>query len=200
MPEKVVIIGSGPAAWSAAIYCARANLAPLVFEGAITEQNRQQGTLPLGQLSLTTEVENYPGFPAGRLDAFLKSAIEQKMQAGMPPISDQPHAVTGPELMELMRQQARNFGARVITDDIVDVDLDQRPFVVTASEGETRQAHTLIMRRRRGLTTSACPPRTITRTAASRPAQSATGRCRGFAKSRWWSWGAATPPSRRPAI
>ncbi len=65
--ERVTIIGSGPAAWSAAIYAARAELRPLVFEGAITEQNRLAGTLPLGQLNLTTEVENYAGFPAGDL-------------------------------------------------------------------------------------------------------------------------------------
>ena len=69
--EKVVIIGSGPAGWSAAIYAARAELQPLVFEGAITEENRIAGTLPLGQLNLTTEVENYPGFPAGNLEAYL---------------------------------------------------------------------------------------------------------------------------------
>jgi len=54
--ENVVIIGSGPAGWSAAIYAARAQLEPLVFEGAITEENRLSGTLPLGQLALTTEV------------------------------------------------------------------------------------------------------------------------------------------------
>ena len=77
MPEHVVIIGSGPAGWSAAIYASRANLQPLVFEGAITEENRVHGTLPLGQLSLTTEVENYAGFPAGRLDGFLQSALPQ---------------------------------------------------------------------------------------------------------------------------
>ncbi len=71
MAEKVVIIGSGPAAWSAAIYAARAELKPLVFEGAITEENRLAGTLPLGQLALTTEVENYAGFPAGDLQHFL---------------------------------------------------------------------------------------------------------------------------------
>ena len=65
MTERVVIIGSGPAGWSAAIYASRANLEPLVFEGAMTEENRIRGTLPLGQLSMTTEVENYPGFPAG---------------------------------------------------------------------------------------------------------------------------------------
>ena len=67
MAEKVVIIGSGPAGWAAAIYTARAELKPLVFEGAITEDNRIAGTLPLGQLALTTEVENYPGFPHGNL-------------------------------------------------------------------------------------------------------------------------------------
>ena len=65
MTERVVIIGSGPAGWAAAIYASRANLEPLVFEGALTEENRMRGTLPLGQLSLTTEVENYPGFPEG---------------------------------------------------------------------------------------------------------------------------------------
>src|SRR5438128_6374143 len=75
MAEKVVIIGSGPAGWSAAIYAARANLTPLVFEGAETEDNRMAGTLPLGQLNLTTEVENYPGFPAGHLHGFLRTAL-----------------------------------------------------------------------------------------------------------------------------
>ena len=75
MAEKVIIIGSGPAGWSAAIYAARAELQPLVFEGAITEQNRLNGTLPLGQLALTTEVENYAGFPAGDLKQFLETAL-----------------------------------------------------------------------------------------------------------------------------
>ena len=75
MPEQVIIIGSGPAAWTAAIYAARAKLQPLVFEGAITEENRLAGTLPLGQLNLTTEVENYPGFPAGDAGATWKSAV-----------------------------------------------------------------------------------------------------------------------------
>ncbi|HMC63335.1 MAG TPA: FAD-dependent oxidoreductase, partial [Gemmataceae bacterium] len=60
MPEKVVIVGSGPAGWTAAIYAARANLEPLVFEGAVTPENQEKGTLPLGQLNLTTEVENFP--------------------------------------------------------------------------------------------------------------------------------------------
>ena len=77
VPEKVIIIGSGPAGWTAAIYAARAELEPLVFEGAITEENRLAGTLPLGQLALTTEVENYPGFPAGNLDAYLDDAIDK---------------------------------------------------------------------------------------------------------------------------
>ena len=68
--ETVVIIGSGPAGWSAATYAARAQLQPLVFEGAISEKNRMAGTLPLGQLALTSEVENYAGFPAGDLGRF----------------------------------------------------------------------------------------------------------------------------------
>jgi thioredoxin reductase (NADPH) len=137
MPEKVVIIGSGPAGWTAAIYAARANLQPLVFEGAITEENRLKGTLPLGQLNLTTEVENYPGTPAGDSREYLRTAL---------PIDRQPywitenlpqpsHGVNGPELMELMRQQAVNFGTRVVTDDIVGVDLQRHPFVLTPLDG-----------------------------------------------------------------
>src|ERR1700749_4786545 len=73
--ENVIIIGSGPAGWSAAIYASRAELKPLVFEGAVTEENRIAGTLPLGQLALTTEVENYAGFPAGNLEHFLRDAL-----------------------------------------------------------------------------------------------------------------------------
>ncbi|MCX7702139.1 MAG: FAD-dependent oxidoreductase, partial [Gemmataceae bacterium] len=85
MPENVVIIGSGPAGWAAAIYTARANLKPLVFEGAITAENQEKGTLPLGQLNLTTEVENYPGFPAGNLSQYLDSALPPSKRAYMAP-------------------------------------------------------------------------------------------------------------------
>src|SRR5436309_6903933 len=98
--EKLVIIGSGPAGWTAAIYAARANLDPVVYEGAITEENRLRGTLPLGQLNLTTEVENYPGFPQG---------------------------IQGPELMVSMRAQAERYDTRIITADVLSVDLKQRP-------------------------------------------------------------------------
>src|SRR5947207_3667136 len=79
-PEKVVIIGSGPAGWTAAIYAARANLEPLVFEGALTEDNRLKGTLPLGQLALTMEVENFPAWPyvdSSVLEQFSRSARPQ---------------------------------------------------------------------------------------------------------------------------
>ena len=111
MAEKVIIIGSGPAAWASAIYAARAALEPLVFEGAITFENQMAGTLPLGQLALTTEVENYPGFPFGDLEAYLDSAMDETQRKMMAPHAKQ--GVSGTELVELMRQQAKNSGARV---------------------------------------------------------------------------------------
>src|SRR5258707_14020761 len=117
MAEKVVIIGSGPAGWTAAIYAARANLEPLVFEGALTEDNRMQGTLPLGQLALTTEVENFPGLPPGDSRAYLKTALKPDRQPYWV-AHDKPqpgHGIEGREMMELMRQQAVNFGTRIIS-------------------------------------------------------------------------------------
>lgn len=145
MAEHVVIIGSGPAGWTAAIYAARAELKPLLFEGAVTEENRMAGTLPLGQLALTTEVENYPGFPKGRLDQFLGTAVDESRRMMMPPVDEEPHAVTGPELMELMRQQAVNFGTRVVTDDVVSVDFGSAPFKLQSREGQTVEAHTVVV-------------------------------------------------------
>jgi thioredoxin reductase (NADPH) len=116
--EKIIIIGSGPASWTCAIYAARANLAPVVYEGAISEENRLRGTLPLGQLNLTTEVENFPGFPEG---------------------------ILGPELMMHCKMQAERFGTRVVTEDIQDVDLSQRPFTLKDSAGNTVRAHTIVI-------------------------------------------------------
>jgi thioredoxin reductase (NADPH) len=143
MSEKVIIIGSGPAAWTAAIYTARANLTPLVFEGAITEENRLASTLPLGQLNLTTEVENFPGFPAGDMTAYLDSSIAPDTRQMMAPHKKE--GVSGPELMELMRQQAKNFGTRIVTEDIVDVDFSGRPFKLTASDGNTYESAAVIV-------------------------------------------------------
>ena len=141
--ENVVIIGSGPAGWCAATYAARAQLKPLVFEGAITEENRMSGTLPLGQLALTSEVENYAGFPAGDLVAFLDSALPEDRRMMMAPHAGE--GVTGPELMELMRQQAVNFGTRVITDDIQKVDFSKRPFTLTRAGGGEIRARSVIV-------------------------------------------------------
>ena len=143
MVEQIAIIGSGPAAWTAAIYSARANLQPLAFEGAITEENRIAGTLPLGQLALTTEVENYPGFPAGDLESYLDSALDPDIRLGMPP--HEKHGVSGPELMELMRRQATQFGTRVVTEDVVRVDFASHPFRLTISDGSVYEAQAVIV-------------------------------------------------------
>ncbi len=145
--EKCIIIGSGPAGWSAAIYAARANLSPLLFEGTVKPE-----MIPLGQLAFTTEVENYAGFPAGNIRAFVESAVDKDRQWNLPPApkghekDGLPHyAVQGVELMELMKQQALNFGTRVIGEDVVDVDFDQRPFKITTGSGEQHSAHTVIV-------------------------------------------------------
>ena len=147
MPEHVVIIGSGPAGWSAAIYAARANLKPLLFEGTAHPE-----MIPLGQLAFTTEVENFAGFPAGNIRAFVESAVDSKRHYNLPPVpdghtrDDQPHyAVQGVELMELMKQQALNFGTRVVSDDIVDVDFGSSPYKVIPASGEPVETHTVII-------------------------------------------------------
>lgn len=144
MTEKVVIIGSGPAGWAAAIYTARAELQPLVYEGAITQENQEQGTLPLGQLALTTEVENYPGFPAGNLHQYLHTSLP-KENVPYRASDDLHQAVTGPELMELQRQQAKNFGTRVVTDDIVEVDFSKRPFKLKSLGGDEIETQSVII-------------------------------------------------------
>lgn len=131
--EKVVVIGSGPSGWTAAIYAARASLSPLVIEGAINEVNNSRGTLPKGQLALTTEVENFPGFPSGHLREYLDSAISEDRKPYLFP--GDMHGIAGPDLVELMRQQATNFGTRVITDDVSEVDLSQHPFTLKTLEG-----------------------------------------------------------------
>lgn len=117
MPEgkvhDVVIIGSGPAAWTAAVYAARANLQPVVYEG------EPIGTeIPGGQLMLTTDIENYPGFPEG---------------------------VTGPELMERMKAQAERYDTRVVSELVTSVDMSQYPFLVTPSYGDPVKALTVIV-------------------------------------------------------
>jgi len=107
MTEKVIIIGSGPAGLTAAIYAARADLSPLMIEGL------EAG----GQLMLTTEVENYPGFPDG---------------------------VMGPEMMELFRKQAERFDTRILRSNVTKVDLSERPFKVWIGD-ELHEAEALII-------------------------------------------------------
>jgi thioredoxin reductase (NADPH) len=112
MAEKVIIIGSGPAGFTAAIYAARANLQPLLFEGF------QSGGIPGGQLMITNEVENFPGFPQG---------------------------ILGPQLMTNMREQAIKHGTRMIMEDIIDADLSSRPFKITTMSDEVFTAQSLII-------------------------------------------------------
>ncbi len=111
--EQIVIIGSGPAAWTAAVYAARANLDPLVIEG------EPVGTeLPGGQLMLTTEIENFPGFP---------------------------EPISGPDLMDRMKAQAVRYGTRVVSELVKSVDLSSRPFVVTPNYSEPIVSRTLVV-------------------------------------------------------
>jgi thioredoxin reductase (NADPH) len=145
--EKTIIIGSGPAGWSAAIYAARANLDPVVYEGTI-----QQDMIPLGQLAFTTEVENYPGFPAGNIRALVESAVDKDRHYNLPPApaghvrDGLPHyAVQGVELVELMKQQAINFGTRVVGDDIESVDFSGDVPVLKPASGEPVKARTVII-------------------------------------------------------
>ncbi len=114
--ERVAIIGSGPAGWTAAIYAARANLSPLCIIG--TPRADPAPILPGGQLMLTTEVENYPGFPSG---------------------------ITGPELMAHFRSQAERFATRIMDEDVVGVDFSQRPFTLRLGGGGEIRAQSVII-------------------------------------------------------
>ncbi len=114
--ENIVIIGSGPAGWTAAIYAARADLDPVVYEG-VPKQDPAL-ILPGGQLMLTTEVENYPGFPDG---------------------------VTGPNMMEGFKKQAQRFDTRIMQQDIETCDFSSRPFTLTTSKGDTVKAKSVII-------------------------------------------------------
>ncbi len=143
MPEQVVIIGSGPAGWTAGIYAARASLDPLCIEGENTQENWDLGRPPQGQLAITTEVENFPGFPHGDLGGFLSSSIADDRQYMLS--EHQKAGVSGPELMELMRQQAINFGTRTITEDVTEVDFSQRPFKLKTSSGKEIETNSVII-------------------------------------------------------
>ncbi len=112
-PRNVIIVGSGPAGLTAAIYAARANLRPLVIEGEPSSTSDQPG----GQLMLTTEVENFPGFPEG---------------------------IMGPDLMIRFREQAERFGAEFLTEKVTSVDFSGRPLRVSV-RGNEYAAHSIIV-------------------------------------------------------
>ncbi len=109
--EQVAIIGSGPAGWTAALYTARATLQPVVFTGLAPH-------LPGGQLMLTSDVENYPGFPEG---------------------------ILGPEIMQRFQKQAERFGTQTRQRSIIEVDVSRRPFRLVDGEGDVVLARTLII-------------------------------------------------------
>ncbi len=109
--RNVVIIGSGPAGWTAALYAGRANLNPIVYEG--TSPNT-----PGGQLMITSDVENFPGFPTG---------------------------VLGPDLMEKFKEQAMRFDVDVVTENVTEVDFSKRPFTIKAGNGDVVKAYTVII-------------------------------------------------------
>ncbi len=112
-PRNVIVIGSGPAGHTAAIYASRANLKPLMIEGLA------RGGIPGGQLMITNDVENYPGFP---------------------------EKITGPDLMKAFREQSVVQGVEIITDDVIKVDLTKRPFRVWVGDEKTEySARTLIV-------------------------------------------------------
>ena len=157
---KVLIIGTGPAGYTAAIYSSRANLSPIVVEGI----------QPGGQLTTTTDIENFPGFP---------------------------DAISGTELMDRMKKQGERFGAAFVSGEVTDIDLSKRPFIAQINHGErVIEAETVIIAtgasakylglpdetKYAGRASLLAPPATASSTAASRSLSSA----------------AETPPARKP--
>lgn len=163
--EKVMIIGSGPAGHTAAIYTARANLEPLMLEGFMAG-----GVAAGGQLTTTTDIENFPGFPRG---------------------------IGGPKLMEEMREQSLRYGTRIETETVTKVDLGRRPFLVR-TEDQDRLAETLIIAT--GATqpsASACRARRFTGKRAYPPVLSVTAAYPRSGIRHWWLLVEGTPRPRR---
>jgi thioredoxin reductase (NADPH) len=143
--EKIIIIGSGPAAWSAAIYAARSSFSPLVIEGQYSEPNQTRGILPMGQLTQTAEVENFPGFPPGKIRDYVESAISSDRAVLLPPHDSVKSTILGAELVELIRAQAVFFGARVVTDEIMSVDFTGNTHKLFGADGNLYESQSVII-------------------------------------------------------
>ena len=146
--HDVIIIGSGPAGYTAALYAARAQLKPLVFEGSVTAG---------GALMNTTDVENYPGFPGG---------------------------IMGPDLMDAMRKQAERFDAKLVAEDVTEVDLKAEPKRVIV-EGETYLAKAVIIATGSGYRELACRARSASAGTGCPGVRPVTGSSSATRTSRW---------------
>jgi thioredoxin reductase (NADPH) len=197
--RNVIIIGSGPAGYTAALYTARANLSPLLIAGSLDPKtSRIKG----GQLMYTSDIENFPAaifVPDDRHERAGKLAMAKPRT---PPIAAL-HGISGPNLMKRMEMQARHFGAEMIEEFVTEVDVCSAPnshYVVTLADGRVFKSYSLLSRLARQRARWALPLRknSSVRAAASPLAPHATATL--IAARRWLWWAAATAPWKKPRI